>query len=80
MVSVVVINLTTKGATGLGTRELSHLPRTGDWIELNNDQGQGICYDVVQVVIGCYGADVFVTNPRPTASAQMTLAAQYDVE
>jgi len=78
LVKVIVIDLTTKGAIGLGTHELFHLPAIGDWIELNDEQGQGICYDVVQVAIGRYGADVYVTNPRPTVSARMTLAAQFE--
>ena len=77
MVKAIVINLTSEGAASLGTHELSHLPRSGDWIEVVDEQNQDICCDVVQVLIGCHGIDIYVTNPRPTTSARLNLMAQF---
>ena len=66
---VMVIQVTTDALKGLGSHIVFHLPRIGDWLELEDEYHKAICYNVVQVIIGKYGADIYVTNPRPTTDA-----------
>jgi len=81
MVKAVLICLTQRGVEPLGTHQFSHLPRKGDWVEIeieDADDKIAYCYEVAQVLIAPLGVDIYVTNPQPSTDARAKLRELFE--
>lgn len=65
---LITIDVTDSPPKPLGERRYAQLPRAGEWVEMADEGGAGVVFEVVKVVHSDegYGCDLYVRRVGPT--------------
>ena len=74
---LITIDITTGKPIGLGEKRYAQLPRVGEWVEMDDEDGKGTVFEVVMVAHSTdgHGCDLYVRRLGLTVDQIRTLCA-----